>query len=370
MIKTALSISLFVSLTLPALAASDPREGRVSKPNALPVSELLERTAKSPLGPAEAGLLRAVADLVDKEQAAGARGSRTADSDSDIAPLPAPVAVRAMRSTPAPVASPRDQRKRLVFRLRNAPVIDVAKALEEFLESEKKVRRACEKVPKSNCAVFVPEPLSNSLLISGTPEVVDSLTELIAELDAERDLVMVDVCIAELLPPSRDGRADDGMSDDSAKEEAPHMEKDWAAWLAWAKNHGRLDVLGRPQIMTLDNQPAFIEVRRTAPAVEPKLGTDASAKGNQIERTEVWLSVNLTPRISPEGLVVMELDVEHARDVTEHRAAGPIIGKTSAQTTISAKDGQTVVLAGLMRRAEDGQGSLIIAVTPRINPKR
>ena len=108
------------------------------------------------------------------------------------------------------------------------------------------------------------------------------------------------------------------------------------------------------------------------PAGAPKPGTDGPAKGNQIEQTEVGLTVGLTPRISPEGLVVMELDVEHASVVNRDGATGPIIGKTIVQTTISAKDGQTIVIGGLTRRAADGHRhrQLIIAVTPRVNPKR
>jgi type II secretory pathway component HofQ len=183
-------------------------------------------------------------------------------------------------------------------------------------------------------------------------------------------MVMVEVCIAEQLPPSRDGQADDGESDDSAMEKAPHMEEDGAAWLAWAKNHGRLDVLSRPQIRTLDNQPAYIMIGESVPIVAPRPGADQSATGNQIEQTEVGLSVGLTPRIAPEGLVVMELDVERTRIIAGHRVAGPIIGKTSAQTTVSAKDGETIVLGGLIHRTEDGEGSLIIALTPRVTPKR
>lgn len=388
MVRTALSISLLVSLANSALAANDPDEDKAPKRfsmaavaantprydktpslNALPVSGLLERAAKSSLGPTEAGLLRAVADLVDKEQAAVDRVSPAADANSVIAAEPAPLAVPAARSTSARMVPPPDQRKRLVFRLRNAPVVDVAKAIEDFLDCERKVRRY-ENNANPNRAVLVPEPLSNSLLISGTPETVASLTELIAELDADPDMVMVEVCIAEQLPPSRDGQADDEDSDDATMESAPHMEEDGAAWLAWAKTHGRLDVLSRPQVITLDNQPAFIYVGRRVPTSGPKPGTDAPAKGNQIEQAEVGLSVGLTPRISPEGLVVMELDVERTEVIDGHRAAGPIIGKTSAQTIISAKDGETVVLGGLIHRTEDGQGSLIIAVTPRVNPKR
>ena len=39
------------------------------------------------------------------------------------------------------------------------------------------------------------------------------------------------------------------------------------------------------------------------------------------------------------------------------------------QTTISAKDGQTTVLSGLVTQAEDGRYKTIVAVTPQVNPK-
>ena len=85
MIKTALSISLLVGITFPAPAADDAEKGKTPKPSALSVSELLERAAKSPLGPGEAGLLRAVADLLDKEKAARTHCSATVRSKSAIA---------------------------------------------------------------------------------------------------------------------------------------------------------------------------------------------------------------------------------------------------------------------------------------------
>ena len=122
--------------------------------------------------------------------------------------------------------------------------------------------------------------------------------------------------------------------------------------------------------MTLDNQPAMIKIGETVPTGTSKPSTDGPGKSHQIEQTEVGLAIGLTPRISPEGSVLMELEVEHAMVVNRDSAAEPIIGKTAFQTTIWAKDGQTIVLGGPMHRDEDGHRSLIIAVTPRVNPDR
>jgi beta-lactamase regulating signal transducer with metallopeptidase domain/protein involved in polysaccharide export with SLBB domain len=214
-----------------------------------------------------------------------------------------------------------------------------------------------------------PEPISNSLLASVAPGMVNSLTEMVANRDAKPDRVMVNVCIAELLPPSRNANNEDGVNDDLEAENIPTMEEDGAAWLAWAKKHGRLEILSLPQVMTLDGQPAFIQVGTMVPTVASKLETGGPAKDNQLEQTFVGLNVGLTPRTTPEGFVHMELDIERAV-ANEDGADGPNIQKMKVQTTIAAKDGQTIVLGGLNYHVEDDIRSMVIAVTPRVNPKR
>ena len=156
MARTSLSIVLVIAFAFRAAAADRSEKGQAPRPSALPVTEVLERAAKSPLGPAGAGLLRAVADLVEKEQVAGTYRSATV-----------PAAVRAAPPIPTPTAVPTEKRKRLVIRLRHSPVVDVAKALVEFLDREREGRGAFESSPKHSRAVLVPEPLSNSLLVSG-----------------------------------------------------------------------------------------------------------------------------------------------------------------------------------------------------------
>jgi type II secretory pathway component GspD/PulD (secretin) len=67
----------------------------------------------------------------------------------------------------------------------------------------------------------------------------------------------------------------------------------------------------------------------------------------------------------------VELEVERASIENWDGAAGPTIGKMTVQTTISAKNGQTVILGGLTERAQNGdRKTTIIAVTPRIKPIR
>ncbi|HYW80158.1 MAG TPA: hypothetical protein VE890_11305, partial [Thermoguttaceae bacterium] len=120
-------------------------------------------------------------------------------------------------------------------------------------------------------------------------------------------------------------------------------------------------VLSRPQIMTLDNQPAFIQIGKRVPRIS---GSTLRPQGqvNTIEMENVGLILGVTPRISPDGMVVMELDAEKselgtvAEGIPISIAEGavirsPSVNLTMAQTTVSANDGETIVLGGLITKS-------------------
>ena len=58
--------------------------------------------------------------------------------------------------------------------------------------------------------------------------------------------------------------------------------------------------------MTLDNQSAFVQVGKNVPRIA---GTELTAYGqvNNITMENIGLIMGVTPRISPENMVVMEL---------------------------------------------------------------
>jgi type II secretion system protein D len=138
-----------------------------------------------------------------------------------------------------------------------------------------------------------------------------------------------------------------------------------SALLRALEQEERIEVLSRPQIMTLDNQAAYIQVGQRVPRVNSSSITTAGNQINTITLENVGLIVGVTPRISPDGLVVMELDAE--KSALEPLSSGipisvltngqvitsPIIDITTAQTTVSAVDGQTLVFAGLISKEKD-----------------
>jgi hypothetical protein len=112
--------------------------------------------------------------------------------------------------------------------------------------------------------------------------------------------------------------------------------------------------------MTLDNQSAYIQVGKRVPRI---VGSrfDNRISQNTIELEPIGLILAVTPRISPDGAVTMEIDAEKSEMGAEQDGVpvtvsgdqvirSPSFTVTRAQTTVSAQDGQTVVLGGLISK--------------------
>lgn len=122
-------------------------------------------------------------------------------------------------------------------------------------------------------------------------------------------------------------------------------------------------ILSRPQIRTLDNQNAQIEVGQLVPRVNGVTVTDNFANPNVID-TQVGIILSVTPRISPTGDIVMEVEaiksalsgqgVPIFTDVaTGNVTTTPIIDNTRALASVSVPDGQTIVLGGMITKSDD-----------------
>jgi type II secretion system protein D len=344
-----------------------------------------------------------------------------------------------------------DVRQRIneVYRLKNSPALDVAAAINEFLRSERVVQQAApgamnpfEQIESE--VVVVPEPVSNSLILSATPRFFEEVMDLVKDLDKQPPQVMIQVVIAEVELENYDefgvelGLQDSVLFDRSllgdlqtitesnvvstsqgivtvtqevikaatntpgfafnnqdlgnsgadsslassgivggqglshfnlGRTSAGHdygglvlsASSNSVSVLIRALQHRRrLEVLGRPQVMTLDNQSAFIQVGERVPRI---IGSrfDGRVQTNQIELENTGLILGVTPRISPEGMVVMEIDAEKSQvgseadgipvSVVEDQVIrSPKIKATTAQTTVSAASGETIILGGLITK--------------------
>lgn len=120
-------------------------------------------------------------------------------------------------------------------------------------------------------------------------------------------------------------------------------------------------VLSRPQIMALDNQIAEIQVGQVVPVVSGVTITGVGTVNPTILRDPAGIILTVSPRISPEGQIVMEVAAEKSlyggaevpiyTDVTTGAVVNsPIKDITTARTTVKVPDGQTIVVGGMITK--------------------
>ncbi len=116
------------------------------------------------------------------------------------------------------------------------------------------------------------------------------------------------------------------------------------------------NVLATPQVLTLDNVNARINVGENRPFVTGS-GT-VGATGSiltTVERRDVGVILEITPHIMEDDMIRLEVTQEITavlpipQTVGNDVAVGPTTTKRSATTTILAKNGETVALGGLIR---------------------
>jgi general secretion pathway protein D len=126
-----------------------------------------------------------------------------------------------------------------------------------------------------------------------------------------------------------------------------------------SKNSTRL--LSTPSIMTLNNQEAEIVVAQNIPFVTGNFATvgDTALPDTPfqtIERLDVGLTLKVTPQITAERTVLMEIKQEVSNLTNSTSAAGgEITSKREIDTNVLVRDGNVIMLGGLL---ENGSGAV------------
>ena len=122
-------------------------------------------------------------------------------------------------------------------------------------------------------------------------------------------------------------------------------------------------ILSRPSVTVLDNQIAEIQVGQVVPVTD---GATIGINGNvvpTIMRDNAGIILTVTPRISNEGQVVMEVAAEKSRytgegvtvltDSNGGEVTSPVKDITTANTTVKVPDGQTIVVGGMITNTDE-----------------
>lgn len=106
---------------------------------------------------------------------------------------------------------------------------------------------------------------------------------------------------------------------------------------------GRGEVISTPKILTLDKQTAKVSSGTKIP-----YQSESEGGGTTTQFEEALLSLEVTPNITPEGEISLQLNIENGRP--NPVSSGVILIDTDRLSThVTVADGQTIVLGGIYR---------------------
>jgi general secretion pathway protein D len=134
-----------------------------------------------------------------------------------------------------------------------------------------------------------------------------------------------------------------------------------AAFIQAYQSDSDVRILSTPQLLTLDNEEAEITVGKNVPYVTRQdTTTTASINYSSYEYKDVGVTLKVTPQINKEGFIRMKLEQTVTKIVTQTAEVqtginilAPTTLKRTAKTTVTIKDGETVVIGGMIEDNSD-----------------
>ena len=232
-------------------------------------------------------------------------------------------------------------------------------------------------IPKTEGEIIV-DARTNSIIVKASSPVQKEIEVLIKKWDRQSKQVRIEAKIVEVTlddslklginwnyvmpaavskgkPSTADlsGDFNVGLTDGGIFKVGTLSADDYTATFEMLATQANTDVLSSPRITVLDGQKASILVGSSEPYM---ITSEDPVTGFITESTnfiDVGVKLIVTPKISQDNHVTMEIhpEVSTARRVAEADNA-LAIDKSEADTTLTVKSGETVILGGLMRQAK------------------
>lgn len=279
-----------------------------------------------------------------------------------------------------------NERENLTFRLRNAKAQEAARTLRDyFTEESTRVRtllgpdRVGSLVSQLEREVIVQgDDKSNSLLISVSPRYRAKVETLVKELDATPPQVLIQVLLAEV---TLDQSGQFGIearvgpfggelyrgsflgagSPIGTALGVPNFSvasTDFELLVRALEAQGRLEVLSRPQLTVRNNERATFQVGENIGLADSVETFSNGVSQTRVRRDDVGIILDVTPSISADGYIRMDVKPEisalsdRVTQITEN-VQSSIITRRQVQTVVTVKDGETIVLGGLIQNRDE-----------------
>lgn len=126
--------------------------------------------------------------------------------------------------------------------------------------------------------------------------------------------------------------------------------------LNFLKSRSNTKLVASPRIVTLNNQKARINVGQVVPiATYERDSTTGNWEITGWEQQNVGVNLEVTPQISPDGHIKLQLKPEVSNIVSyigEGQNQRPVTSSRTAETEVIVNDGETVVIGGLVKEKD------------------
>ncbi len=133
--------------------------------------------------------------------------------------------------------------------------------------------------------------------------------------------------------------------------------------LSAMESSGKGRIISNPKIITMDNQQASIQQGKKIPYQET-----AEGGGTTTAFVTAALELKVTPHITPDGTIVMDIETKkNEADFSQTSAGGaPTIDTNEATTQVLIRDGDTLVMGGIFKTniAESTAGVPLLSKVP------
>lgn len=294
-------------------------------------------------------------------------------------------------------------RDSFVYTALNMKAVDMQTALDQYFQKEKSVLDSVgdavspQQRMERDVSVIAHEE-SNQLIISTSPRMKSSVLSIVESLDTPPAQVMIQVMIAEV---TIDDRFEMGL--EFALQELRFSEtavpggngilqsshfdvvggtdlgaagsglggfsftitgEDFNFLVRALQSDSRLEVIQRPMIMCQDNQVANITVGQSVPIPQATGQNTGGTVQTNVVYQDVGVILKVEPNINPDGWVYLKVapEISDIADSSIQVGPGvfaPIFTNRKAETFVAVKDGETVVIGGLITTSESESESKV-----------
>lgn len=280
-----------------------------------------------------------------------------------------------------------------LIRLRHARASNIA----ELIPSDLRQKAAVQLVSEQN-----------GLLVQATGDVVREIEDFIAELDRRSPQILIEALVVDFEDLDelnigfrfglRDvdslvarghwrfgagGSQDDGFSATARgrridRSIAPvrdmfglgtigQLPADFYMQIEALERAGKAKVLSRPQISTINGHPASISVGttqyyilRTSSPLSPSGGQYYPIESERFEKVEAHVRLEVVPWVTESGDVSAEIRPEFSTPVGQLDSdVPPTINTRQLETTVRLRDGETIILGGLIQESRSTEQSMV-----------